>query len=126
MPGERKVFVALRDHLPEDSLVYYDIPVDGWYPDFIIIGPDLGLVVLEVKDRRLKSILEVTADRVRLRQTEGELEVWNPVRQVRNYLLRTVDALKRCPRLRSGGSNTCESEDRVLFSTSACSRTVNG
>ncbi len=92
MPGERKVFVALRDHLPEDYLVYYDIPVDGWYPDFIIIGPDLGLVVLEVKDRRLKSILEVTADRVRLRQTEGELEVWNPVRQVRNYLLRTVDA----------------------------------
>ena len=27
MPGERKVFVALRDHLPEDYLVYYDIPV---------------------------------------------------------------------------------------------------
>jgi hypothetical protein len=99
MPGERKVFVALRDHLPEDYLVYYDIPVDGWYPDFIIVGPDLGLVVLEVKDWRLKRILEVTADRVRLRQTEGELEVWNPVRQVRNYLLRIVDALKRRPRL---------------------------
>jgi len=99
MPGERKVFVALRDHLPEDYLVYYDIPVDGRHPDFIIVGPDLGLVVLEVKDWRLKSILEVTADRVRLRQAEGELEVWNPVRQVRNYLLRTVDALKRRPRL---------------------------
>jgi len=99
MPGERKVFVALRDHLPEDYLVYYDIPVDGRHPDFIIVGPDLGLVVLEVKDWRLKSILEVKSDRIRLRQAEGELEVWNPVRQVRNYLLRTVDALKRRPRL---------------------------
>ena len=98
-PGERKVFVALRDHLPEDYLVYYDIAVDGRHPDFIIVGPDLGLVVLEVKDWRLKSILEVTADRVRLRQAKGELEVLNPVRQVRDYLLRTVDALKRRPSL---------------------------
>ena len=99
MPGERKVFVALRDHLPEDYLVYYDIPVDGRFPDFIIVGPDLGLVVLEVKDWRLKSILEVRADQIRLRQAEGELKVLNPVRQVRDYLLRTVDALRRRPRL---------------------------
>ena len=84
MPGERRVFVALRDHLPEDYLVYYDIPVDGRHPDFIIVGPDLGLVVLEVKDWRLKSILEVTADHIRLRQTKGDLDVLNPVRQVRD------------------------------------------
>ena len=87
MPGERKVFVALRDHLPEDYIVYYDIPVDGRHPDFIIVGPDLGLVVLEVKDWRLKNILEVRADQIRLRQAEGELKVLNPVRQVRDYLL---------------------------------------
>ena len=99
MPGERKVFVALRDHLPEDYLVYYDIPVDGRHPDFIIVGPDLGLVVLEVKDWRLKSIVQITADQVKLRQAEGELDVLNPVRQVRDYLLRTVDALKRRPSL---------------------------
>jgi hypothetical protein len=107
MPGERRVFVALRDHLPEDYLVYYDIPVDSRHPDFIIVGPDLGLVVLEVKDWRLKSILEVTSDRIRLRQTAGELEVWNPVRQVRDYLLRTVDVLKRRPRLCADNQLCC-------------------
>lgn len=48
--GDRKVFVALRDHLSADCLVYYDIPVEGRYPDFIVVGPDLGLVLLEVKD----------------------------------------------------------------------------
>ena len=99
MPGERRVFVALRDHLPEDYLVYYDIPVDGRHPDFVVVGADLGLVVLEVKDWRLKSILEVKADQIRLRQGEGELDVLNPVRQVRGYLLKAVDALKRRPRL---------------------------
>ena len=42
-PGERKVFVALRDHLPEDYLVYYDISVRGRHPDFIIVAPDRAL-----------------------------------------------------------------------------------
>jgi len=107
MPGERRVFVALRDHLPEDYLVYYDIPVDARHPDFIVVGPDLGLVVLEVKDWRLKSILEVTSDRIRLRQGEGELDVLNPVRQVRDYLLRTVNTLKERPRLCAGNQLCC-------------------
>jgi hypothetical protein len=46
MPGERKVFVALRDHLPEDYLVYYDIPVDGRHPDSSS-SDQTGLVILE-------------------------------------------------------------------------------
>ena len=71
-------------------------PRDGWYLDFIIVGPDLGLVVLEVKDWRLKSILEVTADQVRLRQTEGELEVWlssdlRPARLLNPYRIPAPD-----------------------------------
>jgi hypothetical protein len=48
--GECRVFAALQEHLPEDYLVYYDIRVGDRYPDFIVIGPDLGVVVLEVKD----------------------------------------------------------------------------
>jgi len=47
--GERKVFEALRDELPEDYLVYYDTVVRQRHPDFIVVGPGLGLVVLEVK-----------------------------------------------------------------------------
>lgn len=102
MPGERKVFVALRDHLPEDYLVYYDISVDGRHPDFIVVGPDLGLVILEVKDWRLNRIAEITGDEVQLRQPQGQLTLKNPVCQVRDYALRTVDVLKRRPRLRAG------------------------
>ena len=107
MPGERKVFVALRDHLPEDYLIYYDIPVDGRHPDFIVVGPDLGLVILEVKDWRLNRIAEITADEIQLRRPEGSLTLKNPVRQVRDYMLRTVDVLKRRPRLRAGNQLCC-------------------
>jgi hypothetical protein len=93
--GERKVFAAMRDHLPEDYLIYYNISVKGRYPDFVIVGPDLGLVVLEVKDWRLDSIGAVSSDGVVLRQAEGELTVKNPIQQAREYVLNTVDLLKK-------------------------------
>ena len=47
----------------KDYLVYYDIRVGDRYPDFTVIGPDLGVVVLEVKDWRLKSIVGARAEK---------------------------------------------------------------
>lgn len=100
--GERKVFVALRDRLPEDYLVYYEISVKGRYPDFIVVGPDLGLVVLEVKDWRLGSIAGVTGEGVVLRREHEEIVVPNPIQQARSYVLRAVDTLKKRPLLSEG------------------------
>ena len=116
-PGERKAFVALRDHLPDDYLVYYDIAVKGRHPDFIVIGPDLGLVVLEVKDWRLSSIAEVGAAGVRLRSASGDLVVPHPMRQVRDYTLTTVDLLKERPALRVGTKLRCAWGYGVLFTS---------
>jgi len=99
--GERKVFEALRDKLPEDYLVYYDTAVSQRHPDFIIVGPDLGLVVLEVKDWRLETIVS-TGDAIVLRLAGGEEIVKNPMEQARDYVLRAVDLLKRRPLLRDG------------------------
>lgn len=113
--GERQVFQALRDHLPEDYLVYYDIPVEGRHPDFIVVGPDLGLVVLEVKDWRLESIVDVTRDGVRLRQAEGDLLLKNPVQQVREYTLRAVDLLRNRPLLGDGQRLCCAWGYGVIF-----------
>ncbi|MEJ8546648.1 nuclease-related domain-containing protein, partial [Brevibacillus borstelensis] len=48
--GERMLFECLKNHLPSDYIVYYEPEIRGRRPDFVIIGPDLGLVVLEVKD----------------------------------------------------------------------------
>ena len=114
-PGERKAFVALRDHLPDDYLVYYDIAVKGRHPDFVIIGPDLGLVVLEVKDWRLGSIAEIGPAGVRLRKADGELVVPDPVRQVRDYTLTTLGLLEQRPALRSGTDLRCGWGYGVLF-----------
>ena len=54
-PGERRVFNALET-LPEDYTVCYRRLFAGsrhvQEPDFVVIGADIGLIVLEVKDWR--------------------------------------------------------------------------
>jgi hypothetical protein len=114
-PGERRVFTDLRNGLPEDYLLYYDVAVQGRYPDFIIVGPDLGVIVLEIKDWRLKSIAAVTAEAVVLREGSGEKIVKGPVRQVREYCLRIVDALKRRSLLYDGQNLRCGFGYGVVF-----------
>jgi hypothetical protein len=48
--GERKLFEALKRHLPDDHIVWHDLPVGdaGLQPDFVILSPRHGLLVLEV------------------------------------------------------------------------------
>ncbi|MFY7805530.1 MAG: nuclease-related domain-containing protein [Limnoraphis robusta] len=47
--GEKRLFKILRDELPDDFFIYYEPNVKGLFPDFIILSPDLGLLILEVK-----------------------------------------------------------------------------
>lgn len=48
--GERLLFHTFKEHLPDEYIVYYEPEINGKRPDYVIIGPDLGIVVLEVKD----------------------------------------------------------------------------
>jgi hypothetical protein len=105
--GERKVFAALRDYLPEDYLVYYDIRVGDRYPDFTVIGPNLGVVVLEVKDWRLKSIVGARPDGVVIKTGDSEHLLRSPVPQARDYTIRIVDLLKKRPGLLAGERLCC-------------------
>jgi hypothetical protein len=46
--GEGRVFAALQ-RLPDNCIVYYEPVVGARYPDFLVLIPDLGLLVIEVK-----------------------------------------------------------------------------
>ena len=63
--GERRVFATLG-RLPDDCLIYYEPAGRRRYPDSIAILPEVGVLVIEVKDWRLAELgnSSVNADTV--------------------------------------------------------------
>ena len=56
--GERRVAQRLEDKLDDDYLLWYDVPMGPRYahPDFCVMHPRRGILVLEVKDWKLSTI----------------------------------------------------------------------
>ncbi len=94
--GERLVFQMLKDALPSDYIVYYEPEIIGKRPDFVIIGPDLGLLVLEVKDYTKNTLYSLTHDEWTIRNSAGEVTtVKSPFKQARDYAFHIVNHLKK-------------------------------
>ncbi|MHC5723793.1 MAG: NERD domain-containing protein [Nostoc sp.] len=47
--GEKTLYGILRDNLPDDFYVWYEPTIEKLHPDFIILGPSFGLLIIEVK-----------------------------------------------------------------------------
>ncbi|WP_424767581.1 DEAD/DEAH box helicase [Paenibacillus sp. sgz302251] len=98
--GERLLFRSLKDHLPSDYVVYFEPEIEGSRPDFVIIGPDLGVVVLEVNDYTRSSLFEVDREEWQVYTSAGQLEtVQNPYQHARDSLRHVVAELKKDDRL---------------------------
>jgi hypothetical protein len=94
--GERRLFTTLA-RLPDDCLVYYEPVVRRRYPDLIAILPEVGVLVIEVKDWRLAEVGSVNADRVNITRRGTATVVPHPRRQARGYMLRLMDECRRLP-----------------------------
>jgi hypothetical protein len=95
--GERLFFTTLKTFLPDDYIVYYEPEIQGRRPDFVIIGPDLGIVVLEVKDYTKKTLLQLNHDEWHIINTSSgeQTIVKSPMRQARENMFHVVDVLKK-------------------------------
>lgn len=103
--GERRLAERLRDKLEVDYLCWYDVPIGGarqGHPDFIVLHPRWGLLVLEVKDWRLDTIRRIDKDAVTLLTQRGLVSDRNPLAQARQYLHLALDRLSRQCSLRFG------------------------
>jgi hypothetical protein len=102
--GELLLYRYLRDLLPESFRVFFEPSIPSRRsggtvnPDFLIFGPDFGLLVLEVKDWSLDQIVKVEANKVYLRQgiaaSEGVAHDL-PAAQAKRYQYEVMDHLKR-------------------------------
>ncbi|RLC85707.1 MAG: hypothetical protein DRI37_07720, partial [Chloroflexi bacterium] len=97
-PGEKKVYRLLRQQLPSGYIAWYELTLsfraDSRYPDFVIIGPDQGILVLEVKDWVLDNISQVKKTLFVLRTGRRELKEHDPFKQARDNVLRIKDILE--------------------------------
>ncbi len=97
--GEKRFAVRLEQKLDDDYLIWYDVPIGKkqLHPDFIVLHPLRGLLVLEVKDWKIDTILNVTRANWTIadRNTNEPKQVKNPLEQARNYVLHAVKLLER-------------------------------
>src|SRR6476620_1788471 len=95
--GELRLAERLKDFLEENAVVWHDLPVGprSRHPDFIIVHPANGLLVLEVKDWRLDSIVAADKIKVALLTSRGTVQVSSPLEQARQYAFDVVRTLER-------------------------------
>jgi hypothetical protein len=94
--GEQRVFAALAK-LPDDCLIYYEPVVRRRYPDMIVILPEVGVLIIEVKDWRLAELSSATPDNVTTNRRGSEIVVIHPGKQARDYKHRLMDECRKHP-----------------------------
>lgn len=99
--GERRTAERLEQKLDDDYLVWYDVPVGPKHvhPDFVVVHPRRGLLILEVKDWRLETIRTASKQTWEILAQGVPKNVPNPIEQSRHYAHQVVDALARDFRL---------------------------
>jgi hypothetical protein len=100
--GERRLAERLEQKLDDDYLLWYDVPMGPRYthPDFCVLHPRRGILVLEVKDWKVGStILQANKQDWEIMGDSGPKTVINPLEQARQYAHAVVNALQRDPQL---------------------------
>ena len=99
--GERRLAERLQQKLDEDYLLWYDVPIGPrqCHPDFVVLHPSRGLLILETKDWRLDTIQQASRGDWTIAPEGVPKNVPNPIEQARHQALQVVDALKRDPQL---------------------------
>jgi len=95
--GERRVAERLEQKLDDDYLLWYDVAVGPRHshPDFVVMHPRRGVLVLEVKDFRLTTLIQANKQSWEIHGDTGPKTVPNPLEQARQYAHQVVNALER-------------------------------
>jgi hypothetical protein len=99
--GERRLAERLEQKLDDDYLVWYDVPVGPkqTHPDFVIIHPRRGILILETKDWRLETVQKASRQAWDIVPNGQHKVVINPLEQARHCAIQVVRALERDPLL---------------------------
>ena len=96
-PGERRFAQRLESLLESFYLCWYDVPIGTKYqhPDFVLLHPSRGFLVLEVKDWQCEAIQSINRVSATLITQTGAKAVANPLFQARRNAFALKNALER-------------------------------
>ena len=99
--GERRTAERLEQKLDDDYLLWYDVAVGPrhQHPDFVVMHPRRGILILEVKDFRLSTLIQANKQTWDIHAEAGPKTIPNPLEQARQYAHQVVNALERDPQL---------------------------
>lgn len=100
-PGERRFGKRLETLLEDDYLCWFDVPIGParHYPDFLILHPSRGLLLMEVKDWKLDTLHHIDKIFADLQINGAIKRVANPLEQARSYAMNVVNKLAEDPQL---------------------------
>ncbi|MDQ3270664.1 MAG: NERD domain-containing protein, partial [Pseudomonadota bacterium] len=103
--GERRLAERLEQKLDADYLLWHNVPIGPkqTYPDFVVLHPRHGLLVLETKDWHLETIRHATRQYWTILSSGQPKVVINPLAQARHCAIQVVNALERDPQLVQAG-----------------------
>ncbi|MDP1655892.1 MAG: 3'-5' exonuclease [Hylemonella sp.] len=99
--GERAVLHQLKRCLSDDYMVWHNVPIGpkARQPDFVILSPRRGLLILEVKHWALGTLRSFSPDRVELQTERGLVMEAHPNAQARGYAFELNGVLESDPAL---------------------------
>lgn len=100
--GERRLSERLEQKLEDDYLIWYDVPIGlkQRHPDFVVLHPRRGMLILEVKDWKADTIQQADKTQFTLITPRGPVKENNPLLQARACALEVGIVLERDPALR--------------------------
>jgi hypothetical protein len=95
--GERRLAERLEQKLDEDYLLWHNVPIGRkqTYPDFVVLHPRRGLLILETKHWKLETIQRATRQMWEIIPNGHVKVVINPLAQARHCAIQVVNALER-------------------------------
>lgn len=88
--GEKRIFSILQN-LPDNYIVYSEANISGRYPDFIVIGPDLGILVIEAKGWYANNIIGGDLHDIITQYNGQQTKNKHPLRQAKDYMYNLMD-----------------------------------
>ncbi len=99
--GERRLAERLEAKLDDDYLLWHNVPIGPkqCHPDFCVLHPSRGLLILEVKDWKPSTIQQADKTHWVIAPDGVPKTVASPLEQARQYAHQVVGALERDPQL---------------------------